>query len=98
MELTKGGMYLLQLREFRAKRRMELMAFAKQLQISRSTLTRIEAAEREGRKHPVSLEMMEYLTETLSQILDSELTTEDLEGVILALPRPGRLRKKEVLQ
>jgi hypothetical protein len=55
----------LQLRKIRAKHHMELRIFVEQLQISHSTLTRIEAAEREGWKHPVSLEMMECLAETL---------------------------------
>lgn len=84
----------MQLRKIRAKCHMELIPFAKRLEISRSTLTRIEAAERKGKRHPVSLEMIERITEALGELLGRDLAPDELEGIELAPPRSGRPKKK----
>ena len=86
---------MVKLVEIWPKQDLGLEEFAEKLGISRSTLTRIMTAERREQKHPVSPRMAERLASKLGELLECELTTEDLAGVILAAPRPGRPKKRE---
>jgi plasmid maintenance system antidote protein VapI len=73
---------------------LDLKEFAEQLGMSRSTVGRIMTAERRGEKYPMSPRMAGRLAKSLGKMLKCELKTEDLEGVELAPPRPGRPRKR----
>lgn len=86
---------MVQLRKVRARQRIGLEEFASRLEMSRSTLARIEAAERKGEKYPASFDMIERLIEKLEDLLKCGVSLEDLEGITLAPPRPGRPKKEQ---
>lgn len=93
--LTRSGRYtLIRLEELRFKSRLSVEDFAKRLDISESTLIRIETAERQGRKHRISHGVAYRLTEALKKMINSqEVQLDDLAGVQIAPPRPGRPKK-----
>jgi len=81
---------LIKITELRMTSDLPMKEFAKTIGLSPSTLARIEAAERDGRKHPVSYRVLFHLQKALSKKMKREVTLEDLEGVMIAPPRPGR--------
>lgn len=86
---------MIKLEELRFKSRLGLEEFASQLEISPTTLVRIETAERQGRKYRVSHGVAYHLVESLKKITDNEnVKLSDLVGVELVSPRPGRPKKK----
>jgi transcriptional regulator with XRE-family HTH domain len=76
--------------ELRMTSDLPMKEFAKSIGLSPSTLARIEAAEREGRKHPISYRVLFHLQKALSKKMERKVTLEELEGVMVVPPRPGR--------
>lgn len=72
---------------------VDLNQFAELLGISRATVSRIMAAERKNERYLVSTRIAMRLARKLCKILDQDIALEDLEGVTLAPPRPGRPKK-----
>lgn len=88
---------MIRITDLRVKSDLVMKDFAEQrLDISLSTLARIELAEFEGRKHPVSKKVAFHLTEALKKLLDREVTVDDLVGVVIAPRRPGRPKRKAI--
>lgn len=86
---------MIKLEELRFKSRLSVEEFAQSLDISESTLIRIETAERQGRKHRISHGVAYRLTEALKKMTNNqEVKLDDLVGVQIAPPRPGRPKKK----
>lgn len=86
---------MIRITDLRVKSDLAMKDFAEQrLGISLSTLARIELAEFEGKKHPISRRVATRLTEALKKLLDQEVTVDDLVGVTIAPRRPGRPKRK----
>ena len=87
---------MIKLEELRFKSRLSVEDFAKKLDISESTLIRIETAERQGRKHNVSHSIAYRLVEALKKFLGNQnVELDDLAGVQKVPPRPGRPKVKQ---
>ena len=89
------GCELIKLEELRFASRVGLEDFASQLDISVSTLTRIEIAERRGEKHHLSHVVAYRLVESLKKVMKrDDVVLEELAGVALVPPRSGRPKRK----
>lgn len=79
--------------ELRIQSDLAMKDFAERLGISLSTLNRIETAEFEGRKHPVSKRVAYRLMRALQEIVGHEVKMGDLTGITTVPRRPGRPKR-----
>lgn len=67
-----------------------LEQFCTQLEISFSTLARIEAAERKGEQYRTNERTAKKIARHLGLLLERTISASDLEGIAITPPRPGR--------
>ena len=86
---------MVQLRQLRIDNGWTLAQMSEKLKISKRTLTRIEASERKGEKHPMEVSTIAPLVKAINEVFKQSYTAQDFKGIELAPPRPGRPRKRE---
>lgn len=82
---------MIRLDQLRYKSHKDTETFAKELDISKTTLTRIEAASSKGKVYHVNKAIAYRLVEALKTVVGNEnLVLENIAGVSIAPPRTGR--------
>ena len=70
-----------------------LEKMSNELGVSIATISRIERRERIQQKQPLDMKMIEPLIASINETFHLSIALEDLEGVTIAPPRPGRPKK-----
>ncbi len=66
---------------------------AEATRVSPSTLQRIEASERAGVSHPVQGRIAWRITTAFSEKLGRDIAVEDIAGMHIQAPKPGRPKR-----
>jgi transcriptional regulator with XRE-family HTH domain len=87
---------MVSLRQLRTSRGWTLDQMGEELRVSKATLSRIEAAERLGQKKQLEERVVYPLIDRINEVFKQSYKLEDLEGVTIVPPRPGRPSKKKL--
>lgn len=85
---------MVSLRQLRTGKGWTLDQMSERLHVSKATLSRIEAAERAGQKRQIEERVIYPLIDRINEVFEQSCKLEDLEGVTIVPPRPGRPKKK----
>lgn len=85
---------MIKITDLRIRSDLSMKDFAARLGISLSTLNRIEAAEWEETKHPVSKRVAYRILIALQEIVGHEVKMDELAGITTVPRRSGRPKKE----
>ena len=84
---------MVHLRQIRIDANLKLKEMSERLGISLATLSRIEAAERDGRKYVMEERNASHIVARLNDLFQQSYAVKDLEAIEIAPPRAGRPKK-----
>lgn len=86
---------MVKLRELRTSQGWSLKEMGEKIGVSIATLSRIEKSERLNQKHPLDEKSARPMLAAINDVFGKSYSFEDLEGVTIAPPRPGRPKAKQ---
>lgn len=84
---------MVKLRELRTSQGWSLAQMKEKVGVSVATLSRIEKSERLNQKYPLDEKSARPMLAAINAVFDKSYSLDDLEGVTIAPPRPGRPKK-----